>query len=966
MKKKKFPLVLIIALLAVTVITAVFGIDRTSAIYAYPSTDSIYYYDDYQSYLDNNGYDGTLASDEAAVNLMDYTVSNGMETQIGEEGLITGDTGAITWSFQVQETGFYNLEMGYIAQPGTTSDMQRRLKVNDEFCYSGLEQIVLKRFWADEPIKSRNGNEIRPSTNETYKEEKVYIDDYKKRISEPYLFYLEKGKNTITLEVIKEPVEYTSLVFKKAEQPKSYAQSMKELANTYEIYGEDTIICQAERTEGGTLSIEKNSSAINIQKNYSDSLLIPYHPYKILYNTIGADSYKQPGDAITWEIAAPKEGLYEITFKGRQSLKRGVTAYRRLRINGEIPYNEMKAVGFSYSSQMTNYTIADEKGEPYLFYLKKGSNYITLESVMGDFGGIISEVEKSMYRLNQTYLQVVRITGTAPDKFIDYEIGKKIPEFKTVMSEEGERLLELVDKLVAITGEKGENTSLLEKMAIQALGLAEKPDSVTDEIAQLKNNISALGTWLVKISEMPLELDSIMLSGKNTELPKAEESTLQGMYYGTLRFLSTFFVKQSTFSEGDDADDTITVWMVAAAPAAGQTSSGREQAQIVQNLIDEVYTPDSGVTVKLQLIPVDVVLRAALAGNSPDVVIGLNQATLQDFAMRNAISCLSDREDFVSVTERFYKNTLDSASYQGKVYGLPEQVNFMMLFYRKDILEQIGARVPKTWEEVRELLPVLQKNNYGFYLPTVKSGPNVITSFIYQKGGELYKGTGNNYGISSALEQEEAMSAFKEYTDLFTGYGLEVQVDFPNRFRTGTMPIGITNYTTYNQLEIFAPEIKGLWTFAPIPGTLKEDGTIDNTYVADTVQSTILKSSKNQEESWDFIKWWTSTKIQLNYANTVESVMGTAARYAAADPEVLKQLPWSNTEMLQLTKQLEATVGIPAIPGHYMTTRMVQYAFDKVVAELANPRETLYMNVKAIDKELAKKREEFHLTTSEE
>ena len=44
-----------------------------------------------------------------------------------------------------------------------------------------------------------------------------------------------------------------------------------------------------------------------------------------------------------------------------------------------------------------------------------------------------------------------------------------------------------------------------------------------------------------------------------------------------------------------------------------------------------------------------------------------------------------------------------------------------------------------------------------------------------------------------------------------------------------------------------------------------------------------------------------------------------------------------------------------------MNQRMVQYAFDKVVAELANPRETLYLNVKAIDKELLKKRKEFHL-----
>ena len=46
-----------------------------------------------------------------------------------------------------------------------------------------------------------------------------------------------------------------------------------------------------------------------------------------------------------------------------------------------------------------------------------------------------------------------------------------------------------------------------------------------------------------------------------------------------------------------------------------------------------------------------------------------------------------------------------------------------------------------------------------------------------------------------------------------------------------------------------------------------------------------------------------------------------------------------------------------------MTTRMVQYAFNDVVAEHANPRETLYLNIKDINEELMRKRRELHLTT---
>ena len=121
----------------------------------------------------------------------------------------------------------------------------------------------------------------------------------------------------------------------------------------------------------------KSSSAINIQKNYSDSNLEPYHPYHILYNTIGASDWSKPGDSLTWVVEVEKEGLYELTLKARQNRNRGVTSYRRLYVNGAVPYEEMLSIGFAFQSGMNNYTLADENGEPYLFYLKAGTNTIT-------------------------------------------------------------------------------------------------------------------------------------------------------------------------------------------------------------------------------------------------------------------------------------------------------------------------------------------------------------------------------------------------------------------------------------------------------------------------------------------------------------------------------------------------------------------------------------------------------------
>ncbi len=960
-KKKLWIGLAVAAVVVVILVIALSG--GTPALYGRPATELVSAREKtYQAYLDENGFDGTLSSLEVPVDLTAWKADGDPKAESGTEGVLSGDSGMITWPFTVAESGFYNLEVGYIALPGTTSDIQRRVLIDGESPYEATSQIVFKRIWRDEDIRLKDENEIRPNAEEFFAEQTVYLEDYDRRSGAPLIFYLSAGEHTVSFDVVKEPMEITSLAFKASPVLPSYQEQLAAWQKEGAKYQGDPIICQAERREGGTVDLKKSSTSITLQKNYSDAALVPYHAWHILYPTIGADNWSQPGDSITWTVKVPQDGLYALTFKGRQT-SRGVTSYRRLRVNGVVPFAEAEVIGFDYSGTMQNYTIATEAGEPYYIYLHEGENDISLENVLGGVGGVLSQVEESLRVLNNLYLRTIQITGQAPSQFIDYEIAKKIPTFKETMKAESEHLFEAVDMMVEITGEKGESTANLEKMAIEAQNLAERPEEIVKELSQFKNNVSALGTWINNISTMPLELDNLTLSADIASLPSPTQGWWQGKVAGVKRFFASFFHSTSNVvsnAEGGKGKTPIKVWMA---------SAGREQAQIIQNMIDDSFVPNhDDIAVTLQLIPADVVLRAALAGNGPDVVIGLGQATAQDFAMRSATVDMSKLDGYEEFVSRYTPGIMRAASYQGGVWGIPEQVTFQMLFYRQDVLDELGLDAPKTWDDVMELIPVLNRENYAFYMPStrVATGLNVFQAMVYQNDGEIYNGTGNDYGISSALYSDQAMEGFKWFTDLFTVHGLEVQVDFSNRFRTGEMPVGITDYTTYCTLEIFAPEIKGLWGFSPFPGTLKEDGTIDNTYVADTVQTVIMKGAENKghaDAAWEFVKWWNSTERQLEYAQTLESIMGTAARYPAADPNVIRQLPWSQKELDQLLSQYEHLTSMPAVPGYYMNTRMISYAFEDVVADLSSPRETLYLNIKDIDKELTKKREEFGLST---
>lgn len=962
-KENRIKLMIPAVLVVLIVIILVQSSSNDIVLNAVPTSQETTYELSYSKYLTENGYDGTMVSGTAEVELKDYTTTGELIAENGVDGILTEGSGAITWKVNVPESGFYNLKLSYISLPGTTSDIQRKIYIDDEILYDDLSQIVIKRWWSDEAITKKNRNEIQPDSYEVYQNTDWFVEDANLRYGEPLKFYLAEGTHTITLETVKEPLEITGIRFEVYEGASTYEKVIDTLTSQYTVYDGSNLTFQAERCEDGVESIIKSSSSINVQKNYSDSNLEPYHAYHTVYNTIGKDSWENSGDSITWTINVEEEGLYELTFKGRQSTNRGVTSYRRLYINGEVPYEEMNAIAFEYKSSMNHYTVADEDGEPYLFYLKSGSNTITLEVVMGAFGSIVSTVEESMTNLNNAYLKVIQLVGQSPSKFIDYQIDKKLPEFAVIMQEESVRLNEVVDQIVQITGDKGENTALLSKMAYQAEKLAAKPEGVIKELGQLKNNISAVGTWLVSVSQMPLELDSFTLSRPNATLQPATDGLMASATNGTLRFLSTFFISTNEVSsEKESSGDSLKVWVV---------SYGKEQAQIIQNLADNSFIADTGIPVNIQLIPEDVVLKAALAGTGPDVVLGLKQTTTQDFAMRDATLDLTQLEGYPEIASQYNQSTLDAASFQDGVYGLAEQSNFLMMFYRKDILNELGVEVPKTWDEFINLIPILQQNNYNAFVPNAylndgSGNLNFYLSLVYQNGGDVYDGTGTEYGIRSGLSTVEAMDAFKSYTNLYSNYGLEVQIDFANRFRTGEVPIGIANYTLFNTLEVFAPEIKGLWSFTSVPGTLREDGTIDNTVIADTVQSVIMSSTDLPEEAWEFLKWWVSADTQLQFATTTESVMGTAARYASAIPEVLEQLPWSYQELDVLLNQFEHSVGIPAVPGYYMTNRMISYSFSDVINNKTNPREALYLNIKSIQQELTNKREQLGLIAVKE
>jgi ABC-type glycerol-3-phosphate transport system substrate-binding protein len=394
---------------------------------------------------------------------------------------------------------------------------------------------------------------------------------------------------------------------------------------------------------------------------------------------------------------------------------------------------------------------------------------------------------------------------------------------------------------------------------------------------------------------------------------------------------------------------------------------GRDWVEIIKQMIDEDFTPETGIKVNVNVIPaqqMQLLMLANTSGLAPDVALGVEGEVPIDFAVRNALVDLSQFPDYEEVAARFRPGALIPYRYNGGNYALPENQNFYMLFYRKDIMGELGItedKIPQTWQEVMDLIPLLQQNGMDFYYPHAPNMPqlaiNEFAPFLFQHGGEFYAGNGSR----SALDSPEAMQAMTMWTGLFTNYRIAKQADFYNRFRTGEMPIGVADYSTYILLSTAAPELTGWWGMKPMPGIRQADGKINRSTGGLAQTGIIFKSSKRQEQAWQFLKWWTSADAQERFGSELEALLGVEARWNTANVEALERLPWQQSDIEAILEQWEWFREREVVLGGYYTTRHVANMWNEIVLNGRIHREAVEAGVREINKELRKKREEFGL-----
>lgn len=889
-----------------------------------------------------------VSASEGFVYLEDYE-------EKGNPCVFTAEEGSVTYEVEVAKAGFYNLELTYYPVKGKNNDIGRAVLINGEIPYEAAQYLEFTRIWQDvEKItKDARGNDVRPRQEEAPEWITAYCRDSDGFYKEALCFYLEEGKNTITLESEKEPMVIGQLVLKQEETLLTYQEyKQKSIENGYETANAQTIKIQGENT------VCKSNSTLYPIPDRSSPLTEPQDGAKTRLNTVGGTNWSQNGQWITWEVEVPKDGLYEIAVKYRQKENQGVTVVRSLAIDGEIPFQEAAGLHFYYDNEWQIAKLGNGE-EDYQFYLTAGTHRFTMTVALDDnLAEILGMADECVTNLNSAYRQLLMVIGSSPDTMRDYQLEKKVPEALEMLKEQYTVLQGLEEYVnVYAEGSKGSQTATLQNLLNQLQIMTENPKKIPKQWSAFKDNIVALSSWQLTMEEQPLEIDYMLFVSTKEELPRAKATFWQSLVHEVKHFAASFVEDYDSIGTVYEGEEALEVWILAdGSNINSQSGSGRDQATVIKNLVDNYFVPDSGIAVNVKLVNKEVLLSATLAGKGPDVALNVAGKEPINYALRNAVVDLSRFEDFEEVAEWFYPEALTQFTYNEGVYALPQTMSFHVMFYRKDILEELGLSVPKTWDEFYQALAVIQKNNLN-----VGIVPDYTTfaMYLYQYGGEYY----TEDGMACALDEEEAIAAFKKWSGNYYNYNMPISFDFANRFRTGEMPLAIGDYTNYNYLSVFAPEIKGLWEFTIVPGYEKEDGTIDHSVSAWESASIIMATSSRQEDGWEFLKWWMSSETQTEYGNEIESVLGVAGRVATANMEALANLPWSSADYRELEAQLEWVKAIPELPGSYYLERVIKNAFYSVYDDSQEPREVLLDAVIIMNDEINAKRQEFGLET---
>ncbi|PNR97000.1 ABC transporter substrate-binding protein [Petrotoga sp. 9PWA.NaAc.5.4] len=345
--------------------------------------------------------------------------------------------------------------------------------------------------------------------------------------------------------------------------------------------------------------------------------------------------------------------------------------------------------------------------------------------------------------------------------------------------------------------------------------------------------------------------------------------------------------------------------------------------------------------VNIQAIPwanaYDKILTGIAGRQVPDVA-QMGTTWMAPFGSMGAFEDLTPyiQKSEIVKPENFFEGAWQTGTVSGKQLGIPWYVDTRALYYRTDLLAEVGYdHAPQNWDELYDAAKKLaEKGKYGITLYQPQDNYQVLMPFVWQNGGDIIDSNGK-----VIVDQPEFVEAFEYYTRFFTeklapiGGGGNLFQDFAS----GNTPMFFSGPWMVTMIRDQVPQIEGKWNVALMPQKKTRTSFMGG---SDLV---IFRDSKNKEGAWKFIEFLSRPDIQVKWYQIVSALPSVQAAW---DDPILQQDPMIAIFGEQLN-DAKAPVNIPQF-------QEISVSMDRRVEEAIYARKTAEQAAKDLKKDIEK------------
>ena len=471
------------------------------------------------------------------------------------------------------------------------------------------------------------------------------------------------------------------------------------------------------------------------------------------------------GIEVTYTINVKKAGNYNLTFHYDNG-KKEFDSFETIKIDGEVPFSELYNYAFApVSSGYANETLSDKDGNAYSIYLTEGKHTISIKQENQPVMEAYRYALLLQQHITDFELEIKKITGSDVDTQRNWKMTKYIPEipeylkaYKTVIQH-----IRYILQDYSPNGNSSAVLTYLDEAEQFIKDMQKYPDEIALHTADLTgaNNsiLVSLSNFTTEVTANEFTLDRIYVTADKGQIEKPNSSAGSSMWTSIRTLVNTFTSDKYATGASQDSK-TLTIWV----------NRAITHVDLLQKMVDTEFVPyykektGKDIKVKVSTMPDVAKLTLAIAAKeTPDVALGLMSYVPFDLSSRGALYDLTKFDDFWTVARRFPTGSFVSYVYNEGMYAIPETTDFNAIVYRTDIFNNLGLKVPSTWNELIDILPTLQRYGMNFY-HNIALGTTGYKWFyqtspmILQNGGELYTQDENGL-VTTGIDSKKSVKA---------------------------------------------------------------------------------------------------------------------------------------------------------------------------------------------------------------